>query len=230
MCPARRTATWILAVAGVLVGTCGDPARRAGADDRASFARWEKAIAAFERQDKERPPPQDAILFAGSSSIRRWDLPKSFPDLAVINRGFGGSELADSVHFAGRIILKHRPRLVVLYAGDNDIAAGKTPERVFADFKAFVRTVHKELPKTRIVFVSIKPSILRWGLWDKMRKANALIEAYCKDGERLAYIDVAGPMLGSNGKPRPELFVKDGLHLSDDGYRLWASLLKPHLK
>jgi lysophospholipase L1-like esterase len=230
MCHTQRTRILILAVAGAVLWASASVPRRAGADDRASVARWEKAIEAFERQDKEKPPPQHAILFAGSSSIRRWDLPKYFPDMDVINRGFGGSEIADSLHFAPRIILKHRPRIVVFYAGDNDIAAGKNPNRVFADFEAFVKAVHGELPKTRIAFVSIKPSILRWGLWDKMRKANSLIEAYCKQHDRLVYIDVAGPMLGDDGKPRPELFVTDGLHLNDKGYRLWASLIKPQLK
>lgn len=200
------------------------------ADDNPAFARWEKDIAAFERQDRQKPPPQHAVVFVGSSSIRLWDLHKSFPDLDAINRGFGGSQLADSVHFAPRIVLKYEPRLVVLYAGDNDIAAGKSPERVADDFRDFVRVVHGRLPKTRIAYISIKPSLLRRALWEKMRKANALIEAACKQGEGLTYIDAATPMLGADGKPRAELFRKDGLHLNDKGYALWASLLKPVLK
>jgi lysophospholipase L1-like esterase len=191
------------------------------------FARWEKDIAAFEKQDRDRPPPKNAVLFVGSSSIRRWDLKRSFPDLPVINRGFGGSELADAVHFAPRIVLKHAPRVIVLYAGDNDIAAGKTPEQVAGDFRAFVRTVRPKLPEARIIFVCIKPSLRRWHLRDKIRKANALIEAQCKDDRRLTYLDVATPMLGADGKPRPELFADDGLHLNDKGYKLWAKLLMP---
>src|SRR5262245_12586451 len=132
------------------------------ADGAERFARWEKAIAAFEEQDRKQPPPRNAYLFAGSSSIRLWNLPRSFPDLEVINRGFGGSQIADTVHFAPRIILKHQPRMVLLYAGDNDLAAGRTPEQVLADFKALVQVVHKELPKTRVAFLSIKPSLARW--------------------------------------------------------------------
>jgi lysophospholipase L1-like esterase len=200
------------------------------ADNRPDFTRWEKDIAAFERQDRDKPPPKHAILFVGSSSIRRWDVSKSFPGLEVINRGFGGSQLADSVHFAPRIVLKHEPRIIILYAGDNDIAAGKTPEQVFADFQAFVRTVQKALPRTRIVFLSIKPSLRRWPLWPKMRQTNVLIERECKKDERLAYLDVAAPMVGTDGKPRPDLFVEDGLHLNEQGYALWTSILKPHLK
>src|SRR5262249_34572144 len=181
-------------------------------------------------QDKEKPPPKNAVLFAGSSSIRLWDVSKSFPGLDVINRGFGGSQLADSTHFAPRIILKHQPRMVVLYAGDNDLAFGKTPEQVSGDFQAFVKAIHQELPKTKIAFISIKPSIQRWKLVDKIKKANSLVEAFCKQDGRLTYVDVFMPMLGEDSKPRPELFVKDGLHLSDRGYELWTSILKPYLK
>jgi lysophospholipase L1-like esterase len=198
------------------------------ADEKSDYSRWDKVIAAFERQDLAKPPPKNAILFVGSSSIRLWDLSKSFPDTDVINRGFGGSQLADSVHFAPRLVLKHQPRTVVLYAGDNDIGAGKTPEKVAADFQDFARIIRAGLPKAKVIFMSIKPSILRWKLWDKMQRTNALIEAHCKR-EGLAYVDVASPMLGKDGKPRPELFALDGLHLNEKGYALWTSILKPQL-
>jgi len=219
-----------LAFFGLAVLVALTAGRHGGADDKAEFARWEKDIAAFEKSDREAPPPKNGIVFVGSSSIRRWDLAKSFRGVAALNRGFGGSHLADAVHFAPRIVLKHEPRLVVLYAGDNDIAAGKMPERVAADFRAFVAAVHDKLPKTRIVYLAIKSSLLRWKLIDKIRQANALIEAECKKNDRLLYLDVATPMLGDDGKPRPELFVADGLHLSAKGYELWAKLLKPHLE
>jgi lysophospholipase L1-like esterase len=202
----------------------------AGAEDKPDFSRWEKAIAAFERRDGEKPPPKDAIVFVGSSSIVKWDLAKSFPGVEAINRGFGGSQLADSVHFAPRIVTKYEPRLVVLYAGDNDLAAGKTPEQVADDFRAFVQAVRKDLPKTRIVYLSIKLSIARWKLADKIRQADALIEAVCKQGDGLQYVDVATPLLGEDGKPRAELFAPDGLHLNEKGYEVWASVVKPHLK
>jgi lysophospholipase L1-like esterase len=191
--------------------------------------RWEKAIAAFEKSDAKSPPPKGAILFAGSSSIRLWKLETPFPKLPTINRGFGGSQIADSVHFADRIILKHEPKTVVLYAGDNDVAAGKSPQQVAADFRRFVQTVHKSLPRTRILFIAIKPSLRRWKLVEKMREANRLIAKHCEANDRLTYIDVDTPMLGKDGKPRPELFVKDGLHLSPAGYAVWAKTLRPHL-
>jgi lysophospholipase L1-like esterase len=219
-----------LVAAGAVLLAAGLLARPGRAGDKPDPSRWEKAVAAFEKQDREKPPPQNAIVFVGSSSIRLWDLSKSFPGQGAINRGFGGSHLSDAVHFAPRLVLKHKPRLVVLYAGDNDIAAGKSPEQVAADFRAFVKAVHQELPQTRVAFLSIKPSVRRWPLWDKMQRANALIAEYCKQDKRLLYIDVGKPLLGQDGKPRPELFAKDGLHLNAEGYALWAAAVKPHLK
>ena len=200
------------------------------AQDADRFARWEPAIRAFEAGDAKASPPKHAALFVGSSSIRGWNLPEYFRDRPVINRGFGGSQIADSVHFASRIIVPHEPNTVVLYAGDNDIAAGKSPQTVRDDFKAFVRTVHESLPEARIVFIAIKPSLRRWGLVEKMREANALIRTVIDADDRLRFIDIDGPMLGPDGKPRSELFVRDGLHLSHAGYRLWTSLVEPHLR
>jgi len=194
------------------------------------FSRWEKSIAKFETADEKKMPPENGILFVGSSSIVRWDVQKSFPKLPVINRGFGGSQIADSVHFAPRIVLKYKPRIVVLYAGDNDLAAGKSPETVVADFTAFVQTVRKALPETRILFLSIKASTRRWKMADKIRDANTRIATECEQIPNVTYIDVFQPMLGSDGLPRTELLAKDGLHLSDEGYALWNKLLLPYLK
>jgi lysophospholipase L1-like esterase len=200
------------------------------ADEPDGFARWEKAISAFEKQDREQSPPKDAVLFVGSSSIRLWKLPEYFPKEKLINRGFGGSEIADSNHFADRIILKHQPRTIVLYAGDNDIAKGKTAKRVTADFRTFVKTVHGNLPKANILFIAIKPSIKRWNLSETMLEANREIQSICGDDDRLSFVDIWKPMLGDDGRPRAELFAKDGLHLNHDGYKLWTAVLRPHLE
>jgi len=192
--------------------------------------RFEKEIAAFEKKDQESPPKDNGILFIGSSTIRLWKLAKSFPNQDLLNRGFGGSQIADAVHFAPRIVVKYKPRLILFYAGDNDVAAGKTPEKVLADFQAFVDIVHKELPKTRIVFISIKPSLARLKLLDKQTRANELVEAYCKGKDYLGYLDITKALLGTDGKPRIELYAKDGLHLSEEGYRQWTGLVGPLLK
>ena len=224
---ARPASRWLMAGSVLMLLSLRCPAF---CQEKGTANQWENAIRAFEEQNKKTTTPKQAILFAGSSSIRLWNLSKCFPGLPTINRGFGGSQIADSVQFAPRIIIPREPKTIVFYAGDNDIAAGKSPETVLADFKAFVQLVHSRLPQTRIIFISIKPSIQRWQLVGKMREANALIHAFIKNDKRLAYLDIGPSMLGADGKPRAELFAKDGLHLNDEGYRLWTSLLLPLLK
>lgn len=188
---------------------------------------WQKEIAAFEKQDAESPPPRDAVLFVGSSSIRLWDTAKWFPDAPTINRGFGGSQICDSTEFADELIVKHRPRLIVFYAGDNDINAGKSAEQVHVDFLAFLHKVRASLPATPIVFISIKPSIARWKLAGEMRKANALIAAECEKFDDLEYLDVWPAMLDKEGQPRKDILREDGLHMNETGYQLWVELLRP---
>ena len=191
--------------------------------------RWAEAMAAFEQQDRAAPPAHGGIVFVGSSSIRLWDLARSFPGMPVVNRGFGGSEIIDSVNHVDLLALRHTPRMIVFYAGDNDIAAGKTPQQVAGDFGTFVARVRAALPSTRIAFIGIKPSILRWALVGKMREANALVRAQAEHDDRLAFIDVDGPMLGWDEKPRRDLFVEDGLHMTPKGYELWTALVRPFL-
>lgn len=147
----------------------------------------------------------------------------------MIGRGFGGSQIVDSTHFADRIIFPYRPSLIVLYAGDNDLAAGKSPRRVLLDFEAFVKTVHERLPRTGIAFIAIKPSLARLKLAPQIRSANELIRAYCAVRNQLHYIDIYHPMLTADGKPRPELFVSDGLHMNGTGYELWTEVIEPYL-
>lgn len=199
------------------------------ADNADPFARWENDIRKFEEADKASPPPKGGVVFIGSSSIKRWNLAETFPDKDYINRGFGGSQIVDSTHFADRILIPYRPRVVVLYAGDNDLARGKSPKQVSADFAAFAEKVHAALPKTKIVFIAVKPSLARWNIVDKVRSANKLIAAQCQQDELLAYVDIDKPMIGEDGRPRQSLFASDGLHLSKAGYALWVSLLAPHL-
>jgi len=192
--------------------------------------RWKEEIRAFEALDSEQAPPRHGIVFIGSSSIRLWDLEEHFGDLPVVNRGFGGSQIADSVRYADRILLPLEPKVVVLYAGDNDIASGKSAKQVATDFVAFVAKVHEKLPETRIVFIAIKPSIKRWDMAGEMRRANLFIRQMTALNPKLEYVDIDAPMLGKDGEPRAELFAGDGLHLNAEGYRLWESLVRPFLK
>jgi lysophospholipase L1-like esterase len=154
---------------------------------------------------------------------------ESFPDLDIINRGFGGSQTIDSVHFAPRIVLPYEPKIVVLYAGDNDLAVGKSPETVAADFADFVKVVHEKLPKTKIVYIAVKPSIARWKNIENVRAANKLVAEQCSTNDKLEFLDIAPLVMGDNGEPDPAMFVKDGLHLSPAGYAKWTAKLKPHL-
>jgi len=185
--------------------------------------RWEPAMQAFEKADKANPPKKGGVVFYGSSTIRRWDLDKSFP-------GFGGSTMPDAIRYLDRVVLPLEPRTIVLYEGDNDIGRGGTAPQVFQDFQTFVEKVHAESPDTKIVFLAIKPSIARWHLIDQMRAANLMIQEYTYEDPRLIYVDTEEPMLGEDGEPRPELFVEDGLHMTDKGYAVWTDLVKPHLK
>lgn len=194
--------------------------------------KWTAAIDKFTQADTTNPPPHGAVVFVGSSSIVKWaSLEKDFAGTKVINRGFGGSELADSVFYADRVVIPYRPRTVVLYAGDNDLHAGKTPETVHADFKAFAAKIHAALPDTKIVYIAIKPSPSRWKLKDKVVKANTLIAAECaRDKRRFAFADIYTPMLGTDGQPRPELFVQDMLHMNPAGYAVWTPVVGPLIK
>ncbi len=190
---------------------------------------WKRTIQKFEASDKKVPPPKNGILFTGSSSIRMWKLDRSFRDLPVINRGFGGSTYADLNQFFDRLVVPHAPKAIVLYSGDNDIARGDSVEQIMAEFKNFVARVHKTLPDAKVFVFPIKPSVSRWALWDKMRNVNQRIATLAESDPRLTYVDGATPLLDRNGQPRADLLLKDGLHMNAHGYRIWTDLLRPYL-
>jgi lysophospholipase L1-like esterase len=189
------------------------------------IARFEKEVAAIEKRQADNPPKPDSVVFAGSSTVRLWDLTRSFPGMKTVNSGFGGSEIRDVTHFADRLIFKHKPDMIIVYAGDNDLNSGRTPDQVLADFKAFVEVAHAKSPETPVWFISIKPSPARWTQYDTQTKANALVKALCAKDDWLGYIDVVPLMLGEDGKPRKELYAKDGLHLSPAGYEAVSRLV-----
>ena len=203
------------------------PAARSVAKIPTGSARFESEIAAFEKWDHQNAVPPHCILFVGSSTIRFWQTADAFPDLPVINRGFGGSTIADVNHFADRIVFKYKPRTIVFYAGDNDIAAGRSPDKVFADFEMFAKSVHKRLPNTKLIYLAIKPSPLRWKLWPQSQTANARIKELIAKNGHDRYVDAATPILGDDGQPRKELFRDDGLHMNPKGYSLWNEILLP---
>jgi lysophospholipase L1-like esterase len=190
---------------------------------------WDAEFAAFASRDIEHPPAAGGILFVGSSSIRLWtDLEAEFGTSAgVLKRGFGGSQLGDCVKNLERLVVQYRPRTVLVYAGDNDLAAGVAPAEVRRRFEAFVEGVRRTLPDTRIAYISIKPSPSREALLPQIRATNALIREFAADQTNVAYIDVFTPMLDDAGAPRRELFREDALHLNGSGYALWKKLIAP---
>ena len=194
--------------------------------------RWKKELDAFAAADRQQMPPPGGVLFVGSSSIRFWTgLETAFADQpVVIKRGFGGSRLSESADLVHRLVLPYQPRLVVLYAGENDIHEGVSPQDLLAHFKRFVQQVQGALPATRVAFMAIKPSPSRLAFMAAMREANLLIQTHVLQHDNLDYIDVHTAMLDNDGRPRPELFVRDQLHLSAEGYGLWRQIVSAHLR
>lgn len=197
--------------------------------DRAKM--WETEINRFAEIDRAQTPPDNAILFVGSSSIRLWEsLRSDFPQFKVINRGFGGSQFEDVNYFFDKIITPYKPRKIVLYVGENDVDAKQTAENILEDFKTFVALRNKNLPDTPLVFISLKPSILRWQMWPEMNKANEMVKAEIKKHKRIQFADLASKMLGANGKPLPDIYVADNLHMNANGYKIWKKNLLPFLR
>ena len=223
-----------LLLALVLAGAACDAAAASepAAATLAAPPQWDAAFAAFAADDVAHPHPAGGVLFVGSSSIRLWsNLEDQFKNLpVVIKRGFGGSQLSDCVKNLSRLVLRYRPHTVLVYAGDNDLAAGTAPREVLRRFTAFVDGVHRDLPDTRIVYISIKPSPSRIALLSRIRETNALIQDYADNVREVDYIDVFTPMLDASGKPRADLFRDDALHLNAQGYALWKQIIGPHVR
>lgn len=230
-----RLPAWVtLLLLPTLIACAAAPTSSADAPpqvpEQVSRLDWEQDMQRFAAEDTQSPPPSGAVLFIGSSSIRFWDtLATDFPGVAVINRGFGGSEIGDSTWYAGRIVVPYRPRLIVLYAGDNDLNSGRSPQQLLEDFRGFVQRVRRDLPEVRIAYIASKPSPSRASLLDVQRQANALIQAEAARHSYVDFIDVFTPMLDARGQPREELFVDDRLHMNRQGYALWQRLVAPYL-
>ncbi|MCB9855797.1 MAG: hypothetical protein H6818_08920 [Phycisphaerales bacterium] len=189
--------------------------------------RFAVEIDAFRQWDRKNSWPADAVLFAGSSSIRMWPTRESFPDLQVINRGFGGAQIPDMLHYYDNVIKPYAPRVIVFYCGDNDIADGRSVNHVVDDFSTFLNRVRKDFPKSHLIYIPAKPSIARWNLWPRMHEANNRIKAMTERDALLTFADTDVVLLGDDGKPQKNLFLNDGLHLNDTGYEKWTSVLRP---
>jgi lysophospholipase L1-like esterase len=204
--------------------------RLSAAGTNRNFAQWEKEIKAFESSDRTNPPPKHCLLFTGSSTVRKWTtLAQDFPGQPVVNRGVGGSEVVDITHFADRIVFPYEPKMIFFRCGGNDIANGKSPEQVFADFKEFVALVRTKLPDTEIVFMSWSPTIARLGNRSKEATYNKLVKEFVKENPHMQYCDMTDLPLDKDGNVRPELFQSDKLHFNAAGNRLMAERVRPFL-
>jgi lysophospholipase L1-like esterase len=209
----------------LIISGAGAPALVAQSSQPASGP-FAVEIRAFEEWDAKNTPPKHAVVFVGSSSIRMWPTSARFPNLTVINRGFGGSTIADVNRYVQETVLKYEPDVIVFYAGENDIAtAKKTPQQVLGDFQSFTQRVHAAKPDTEIVFISLKPSPVRAAVWPQMVAANKLIKAYTASRPHLSYVDVVPAMLERNGDPRSSLFLADRLHMTPAGYDIWTDIV-----
>ena len=212
------------------------PSRSAVATSSASATsidldRFAHEIAAFDSADRVAPPAPAGIVFVGSSTIRLWtSLVDDFAGLPVLNRGFGGSTFPEALHYLERTVVRYHPRIVVVYEGDNDLAFGRTPPQIARDYRAFVRAVRDSLPDARIVFLAIKPSPSRWKLESQRQEANRLVRAIVSADAKQTFVDVGTPMLGPSGRPRPELYRADSLHMTPAGYAIWRATVAPVLK
>jgi len=192
--------------------------------------RFEADIQAFERADLTTPPPENPVLFVGSSSIRMWtSLATDFPDYPVMNRGFGGSYMSDLLYYFDRIVAVYDPALILVYEGDNDLSGGKSADQVYGEYLQFVALVEEQLPQADVAFIATKPSPSRAQYVEVTRQLNERLEDLAATDSHLWFIDVFTPMLDENGQPRPELFGSDMLHMNAAGYELWRSIIEPVL-
>lgn len=194
----------------------------------APSADWEPSIQAFEKQDLTIVNATEN-LFVGSSTIRIWDTSSNFNSYNTLNRGFGGSQLVDIRYYIDRVVTKHQPNAIFIYSGDNDIAAGKSPDVVLADFRGVVSDIRTRLPNTKIHFIAIKPSLARWALETKFVAANKKIKQYVEQDGKIVFIDIHDKFLDASGKPDSTLYLNDNLHLSSQGYQILNNAVRPYL-
>ena len=204
---------------------------RAASDGYEDPARFEDQILEFQRSDDLAMPEPGQALFVGSSSIRGWhdEIDADMAPLSVIARGFGGSNMHDLNHYADRIVCPYQPKTIVVYEGDNDIASGISVERFLVEFQVFLERVKRELPGSRVYFLSIKPSPKRWPHWPQMKEANDRVKILSETEPALEFVDVGTVLLDEKGEPDEAFFVEDELHLNREGYQKWRTVVRQAL-
>lgn len=193
--------------------------------------RFQSEIDELTNKDKIDATGKEGIMFLGSSSIRMWQtLEQDFNSYPVYNLGFGGSHTSDVLYYFQDLVVPYKPALILFYEGDNDLASGKSPGLVFRDFKKFHQMVRNDLPGTEIGFIAVKPSPSRWNLKDIYEEYNKKILSYSRKKDDVTFIDVYAPMIAENGRPQPELFLSDSLHMNAAGYEIWEKKVRPFIE
>ncbi len=193
--------------------------------------RWEETMQRFDEQDRMSPPPENAIVLTGSSSIARWNdqAAAALAPLTVIARGFGGSVMEDVAYHLDRVALRYNPRAILIYEGDNDTAFGIPEEKILGQLESIIARIHDALPETRVYVLSVKPSVSRLNVWDTAQRVNAGYQAIAKADPLVHYVDVANPFLWADGSVMDDIFVDDDLHLNDMGNLIWGSSIRAAL-
>lgn len=225
----KMQATFIRGILAGLVLTVATSVSAQTSSDLPDPTRYEEAIQRFEEADRLSPPPENAIVLTGSSSIMYWneDAPADLAPLTVIPRGFGGSVMNDVLHYLDRVALTYKPRAILIYEGDNDTGRNNIPNDVIIEqLQTIITRIHGELPETRVYVLSVKPSVARAATWPVAQDLNQRYQAIAADDPLVHYIDVATPFLQDDGSVMTDIFVDDNLHLNDKGYEIWAASIR----
>ncbi len=212
-------------------GSSPDPSIASGPGPQASEPWYEQAVREFQEADRAHPPAPGQVLFIGSSSIRVWStLAKDMAPWPVLNRGFGGSKTGEVLMVMDRIVLPYEPSVIVYYCGDNDLGDTNTDAAAAAEgFITFCERVHAKQPTTPILYMSIKPSLARWGNWPAMERANGIVAGYAATHGGVTFVDVSSCLLAPDGTPDPSMYVADGLHLTPAAYARWTAIVREHV-
>lgn len=196
-------------------------------EDNPNPLRFKDEIDSYLQADKSNPPPDGCYLFIGSSSMRMWkSLQEDFTGYPVINRGFGGSHFSDAIYYFDDLVNAYNPSKIIIYEGDNDLASSKSPNKIVKDLKTLLGMIRDNLDQPEIAIISAKPSPRRWELKDKYEKLNSKFKDLASKSQDLTYIDIYTFMLNGKGRPEPELFLEDSLHMTQKGYKIWEEQIR----
>ena len=192
--------------------------------------RFETAVAIYEAEDKQQPFPEGAVLFVGSSSVRMWkSVDSDFPQVPVVNRGFGGSQFSDLLYYLDRLVTCYQPSKIFIYEGDNDISAGEKPQNILKEAIEVRERIARSLPGVPVMFIAAKPSVARWKLRKKYQQLNSMLAVYAAKTPATGFVNVWDPALDANGEVRKDIFLEDNLHMNDQGYAIWKDAIAPFM-